>query len=74
MKLTINKPQNGYQGWSGFITDASGKRHKVGADLQANFETRHALIKRAKYDASVIAAVQAKRDATIALMKAQAAS
>ena len=56
MKLTINKPQNGYQGWTGFITDAAGKRHAVGAELQAAFNTREALVRYAKWEARVIKA------------------
>ncbi len=73
MKLTINKPQNGYQGWSGFLTDAAGKRHVVGADMQCNFETRAALIKRARYDMTVIEAGAKKLAAAIDLMRAQGA-
>lgn len=58
MKLTINKPKNGYQGWTGFITDANGKRHTVGADKQAAFNTREALVFAAKWEARVIKAGQ----------------
>ena len=69
MKLTINKPKNGYAGWTGFITDAAGKRHMVGADLQAAFNTREALIKRARWDASVIKASQERTDRMLAAIR-----
>jgi hypothetical protein len=57
MKLTINIPQNAYAGWTGFITDANGKRHLVAAwDGQASYETRDALVKAAKRKASQLKA------------------
>lgn len=72
MKLTINKPQNGYQGWGGYLTDDEGNRHRVGADMQCNFETRDALIKRAKIDMNIIKASKARLEAAIELMRTQA--
>lgn len=57
MKLTINIPQNAYAGWTGFITDANGKRHLVAAwDGQASYETREALVKAAKRKAAQLKA------------------
>ncbi len=49
MKLTINVPKNAYAGWTGFLTDAEGNRHKVAAwNGQASYETRDALVKAAR--------------------------
>lgn len=62
MKLTINKPQNAYAGWTGFLTDTEGKRHKVAAwNGQASYDTRDQLIKAAKRKMKEIEAVAARR-------------
>lgn len=54
MKLLINKPQNGYQGWTGIIVETSGKRHSVKMDCGAAFNTRAALVKAAQRKAAGI--------------------
>lgn len=62
MKLTINKPQNAYAGWTGFITDADGKRHLVAAwNGQAAYDTRDQLVAAAKRKATEIKAIAARR-------------
>lgn len=67
MKFTINKPQNAYAGWTGFLTDAAGKRHYVNAwNGQAAYETRDQLIKAARVKAREILAVE-KRMAEVRL-------
>lgn len=55
MKLLINKPQNGYQGWTGIVVEATGKRHKVVMDCGAAFNTRAALVKAAQRKVNAIA-------------------
>lgn len=62
MKLTINKPQNAYAGWTGFLTDADGKRHRVAAwNGQAAYDTRDQLIKAARETMKKVEATALRR-------------
>jgi len=62
MKLIIQKPKNGYQGWFGYVVEPNGTRHKimrwVGQEYGSyhHFETRQALIKAAKKRAAQLRA------------------
>ena len=62
MKLIIQKPKNGYQGWYGYVVEANGARHKImkwsGREYGSyvHFESREALVKAAKAKARQLGA------------------